>query len=338
MELGNILVTGATGRVGRLLVSTLLQEGQPVSILTRTPQVALNLWPGQRVDVRLGDLTDPSSLQSVCSGIDTLFHLASYAPRPDEPDLYNAPNHWPVTAEGTANLMAEAAGSNVRRLIYISTVKAMGDAAGELGRPADETLTPAPDTLYGRAKLAAEQRVLATGQTAGIQASVLRLPMVYGLDDKGNLARLIAAIAARRFPPWPQIDNRRSAIHIEDAVAAAILIARNPASAGQTYCVTDGRAYSTRWIYERILLALGRPIPRWTVPLWALRAAAAGGSIGERLLGRRLPLTLDGLSKLTGDAWYASEKLERTLGFSPQHSLETEIPRLVRAIRRPSTD
>lgn len=331
-------MTGATGRVGRLLVSTLLQAGQPVSILTRAPQAALDLWPGQRVDVRLGDLTDPSSLQSVCSGIDTLFHLASYAPRADEPDLYNAPNHWPVTAEGTANLMAEAADSSVKRLVYISTVKAMGDAAGELGRPADETLTPAPDTLYGRAKLAAEKRVLATGQTAGIQASVLRLPMVYGLDDKGNLARLIAAIAARRFPPWPRLDNRRSAIHIEDAVAAAILVARNPASAGQIYCVTDGRAYSTRWIYERILLALGRPIPRWTVPLWALRAAAAGGSIGERLLGRRLPLTLDGLSKLTGDAWYSSEKLERTLGFSPQYSLETEIPRLVRSIRRQSID
>ena len=334
MELGNILVTGATGRVGRLLVSTLLQAGQSVSILTRAPQAARELWPGQEVAVRVGDLTDPPSLESVCSGIDTLFHLASYAPRPDEPDLYNAPNHWPVTAEGTANLMAQVAGSSVKRLIYISTVKAMGDAAGELGRPADETLIPAPDTLYGRAKLAAEQRVLAIGETTGIQASILRLPMVYGLDNKGNLARLIAAIAARRFPPWPRHDNSRSAVQIEDAVAAAILVARNPASAGQVYCVTDGRAYSTRWIYERILLALDRPIPRWTVPLWALRAVAAGGSIGERLLGRRLPLTLDGLSKLTGDAWYSSAKLEKMLGFRPKQSLETEIPRLVQSVRR----
>jgi nucleoside-diphosphate-sugar epimerase len=330
MALGNILVTGATGQVGRALVSALLHEGESVSVLTRVPESARDLWPDQPVAVRVGDLTEPSSLESVCDGIETVFHLASYAPRSDEPDLYNAPSHWPVTAGGTANLMARVADSSVKRLVYLSTVKAMGDQAGARGRPADETLTPAPDTLYGRAKLAAEQRVLATGQATDIQASVLRLPMVYGLDGKGNLARMIAAIAAGRFPPWPRIDNHRSAIHVADVVDAARLVARHPASDGETYCVTDGRGYSTRWIYERILLALDRPLPRWAVPWWMLQAAAAGGTLGERLLGRRLPLTLDGLAKLTGDAWYSSEKLERMLGFMPRHSLDTEIPRLVR--------
>ena len=334
-ELGNVLVTGATGQVGRRLVSALLREGCPVSILTRDPEAARTLWPDRPVAVRAGDLTDPHCLKSICDGIDTLFHLASYAPRTDEADLYNAPSHWPVTAEGTANLMTQVAQSAIQRQIYVSTIKVMGDRAGAPGCPADETLPPKPDTLYGRAKLAAEQRVLETGRAAGIQSSILRLPMVYGLDGKGNLSRMIAAIAAGRFPPWPRIDNRRSAIHIEDAVDAALLAVRQPASRGETYFVTDGRGYSTRWIYERILLALERPIPRWSTPLWMLQAAAAGGTIGERLLGRRLPLTLDGLAKLTGDDWYSSKKLEQTLGFTPKQSLETEIPRLVRRMLDP---
>ena len=332
-DLGRCLVTGATGRVGRALVAALLADGCPVAVLTRSAKVGRALWTDQAVEVRVGDLTDPASLAGVCDAVDTLFHLASYAPRPDEPDIYNAPGHWPVTAAGTEQIMAQARASGVKRILYISTIKAMGDQSGIQTSPADERTPPMPDALYGRAKLAAEGCVLDTGKAAGIKTAVLRLPMVYGLDNEGNIARMVAAVAAGRFPPWPRIGNHRSAIHVEDAVAAAILAARHPASDGETYCVTDGGTYSTRWIYERIRLALGRPIPRWTVPLWLLRGAAAVGTLGERLLGRRMPLTLDGLAKLNGDAWYSSAKLQTQLGFTPRHTLETEVSRLARRLR-----
>lgn len=331
-SLGSILVTGATGKVGRRLVAELLRAGHRVAIVTRSSDAALTLWPHPGPEIRAADLTDPSSLASVCDNIDTLFHLASYSPRPDEPDIYEAPSHWPVTAEGTANLMAQVAQSEIRRVIYLSSIKAMGDRAGALGRPADESIVPAPDSLYGRAKLAAERSILDLGLTTGRQTAVLRLPMVYGLGDSGNIPRMVKAVAAGRFPPWPRIENHRAAIHVEDAVAAAILVAGHPATAGAIYLVTDGRAYSTRWIYEQTLIALGRPLPRWTVPPGALRAAAAIGTLGERLTGKRMPLTLDGLGKLTGDAWFSSAKLERDLGFRPRRTLETEIPALVHTL------
>ena len=332
--LGSILVTGATGKVGRRLVAELLQTGHRVVIVTRSTDAARTLWPGPGPEIRAADLTDPSSLTSVCDGIDTLFHLASYSPRPDEPDIYEAPSHWPVTAEGTANLMARVAQSGIRRVVYLSSIKAMGDRAGALGRPADESVAPAPDSLYGRAKLAAERSVLELGRATGRHTAVLRLPMVYGLGDSGNIARMVKAVAAGRFPPWPRIENHRAAIHVEDAVAAAILVAGRPETAGEVYLVTDGRDYSTRWLYEQSLIALGRPVPRWAIPLPALRLAAGIGTLGERLSRRRMPLTLDGLGKLTGDAWFSSDKLERTLGFRPRLTLETEIPRLVETMRR----
>ncbi|SDX39746.1 NAD-dependent epimerase/dehydratase family protein [Thiocapsa roseopersicina] len=331
--LGSILVTGATGKVGRRLVAELLRTGHRVAIVTRSSDVAQTLWPGPGPEIRAADLTNPSSLGSVCDGIDTLFHLASYSPRPDEPDIYEAPSHWPVTAEGTANLMARVAQSGIRRVVYLSSIKAMGDRAGALGRPADESIGPTPDSLYGRAKLAAERSVLELGRATGRHAAVLRLPMVYGLGDSGNIARMVKAVAARRFPPWPRIENHRAAIHVEDAVAAAILVAGRPETAGEVYLVTDGRDYSTRWLYEQSLIALGRPVPRWTVPLPVLRLAAGIGTLGERLTRRRMPLTLDGLGKLTGDAWFSSAKLERALGFRPRLTLESEIPRLVETMR-----
>lgn len=326
-----VLVTGATGKVGRRLVTALLEAGACVSILTRDPGRARGLWPGAPVEGRRGDLTEPSSLVGSLNGIELVFHLASYAPGPTEPDIYEAPAHWPVTALGTRHLAALMAGSRVARLVYLSSVKAMGDAVAATGRPADEADEPQPEALYGRAKLEAERSVLALGEAAGRHVAVLRLPMVYGLAGQGNVARMIEAVARRRFPPWPRIENRRSAVHVDDAVRAALLLARDDRAAGQVYLVTDGRPYSTRWLYEQVLEALGRPVPRWSVPLWLLEVAASAGSLAERLSGRAMPLTRVGLGKLKGDAWYSSEKLQGGLGFVPEHRLEEEIPRMVRA-------
>lgn len=328
MSLGAVLVTGATGQVGRRLVASLLANGYPVRILTRSPAAAARLWPHEPVSLHLGDVTVPETLKGLGADVQTVFHLASYAPRPDEPDLYNAPEHWRVTAEGTANLLAALAPTTIERLVYISTVKAMGEQAGTHGYPARANTPPAPDCLYGRAKLAAEQQVLAFGHAHGIKASVMRLPMVYGIDGAGNLTRLVAAIAAGRFPPWPPLENARSAVHVEDVIAAARLLAQHPASGGQTYLVTDGASYSTRWMYEQIRLALGRPPPRWSVPLWALRGAAVAGTLAERWLGRRMPLTQETLAKLTGNAWYDASALT-ALGFVPRYGLAGEIERLV---------
>lgn len=327
---GSVLVTGATGKVGRRLVPALQEQGARVSVLTRDPDRARDLWPDGGVDYRAGDLTDPATLPDVLHGVVCIFHLASYSPSSSEPDVYEAPSHWPVTAEGTRNLVHAARAAGVECLVYLSSVKAMGDRVAAAGTPADESTHPAPESLYGRAKLAAENSVLSAGEGGGMHVCVLRLPMVYGLMGQGNIARMIVAVARNRFPPWPKIENRRVAVHVDDAIRAALLAACSPRAAGRVYLVTDGRAYSTRWLYEQICLALGRSPPGWTLPLWTLRAAAAIGSALERVTGRAMPLNRTGLGKLTGDAWYSSQKIGRDLGFAPQRDLEAEIPRMVR--------
>ncbi|QIK38849.1 NAD-dependent epimerase/dehydratase family protein [Caldichromatium japonicum] len=310
--LSPVLVTGATGQVGQRLVGTLIAQGLGVTVLTRAPERAQALWPGDAVRFHRGDLTDPSSLVGLGNGIHTVLHLASHHPGPHEPDLYGAPGHWQVSAEGTTHLLGALTAAPIERLVYVSSVRA-----------------DTHDTLYGRAKRAAEQQILAFGEQRGIKASVLRLPMVYGLDGTGNLERLVRAIAAGRFPPWPRLAQRRSAIHVEDAISALLLLASHPATGGQVYVATDGQAYSTRWIYEQTLRALGRPLPSWTLPGWALRLAAEAGTFAERVLKRRMPLTREALAKLTQDAWYKDEGL-RALGFAARWDLESEIRRLVR--------
>ena len=337
-----VLVTGGTGKLGRQLVSTVRGAGARVSVLTRSPETASRLWPPMAVDCRHGDLTEATSLNEALRDIDLVFHLASYSPRPDEPDIYDAAPHWAVTAEGTRHLVDAALAAGVAALIYISSVKAMGDGAGADGRPADESTPARPETLYGRAKLEAEHAILQAGSSGGLHACVLRLPMVYGLDGKGNLYRMIDAVARGRFPPWPRVLNRRSAVHVKDAISAAMLVATDRRAAGETYLVTDGAEYSTRWIYEQICLALGLAIPAWAVPLWCLRLAAQVGTAAKRATGKPMPLTADALTKLAGDAWYSSHKIREALSFVSYHRLDTEIPKMVLAYRnglqRPASD
>ena len=325
-----VLVTGATGAVGRRLVAALLADHARVSLLTRDPDKARGYWPDGEVALKGGDLTAPESLEAALAGVDVVFHLASHAPPPGAKDLYDQSEHWGVSAEGTWHLVAAAARQGVSRLIYLSSVMAMGPTAGTGDKPAQEMAPCAPDTVYGRAKREAECAVLSFGaaQAAQVHTCVLRLPMVYGLDGAGNIERLVAAVARHRFPPWPRQRNRRSAVHVEDAIAALRLAGTHPAAAGRLYLVTDGESYSTRWLYEETCRALGRSVPNWRVPLWALRAVASLADGLQRLTGRVLPLDNTHLQKLTGDAWYSSERITVELGYRAEHGLKAEIARL----------
>lgn len=196
-----VLITVATGKVSRHLVQALLDEGARVIVLTRTPEKARTLWPGAPVTCRAGDLVDEASLAAALVGIECVFHLASYSPGPDEADIYEAPAHWTVSADGTRNLVAAVLTVGIRKFVYLSSIKVMGDAAGAGSQPADEHTTPLPDSLYGRAKLEAERQIHVVGGGGGLLTCVLRLPMVYGLAGQGNIARMIDAVARHRFPP-----------------------------------------------------------------------------------------------------------------------------------------
>jgi UDP-glucose 4-epimerase len=330
------LVTGATGKLGRALVEELLAQGAVVSVLTRSAGKAARCWPDQNVGVRVGDLTSSESLEAALEGVSLLFHLASHSPPPGTADLYGQPAHWAVSAIGTWHLVAAARRQRVSRLIYVSSVMAMGSGTALGSQPAHEETPSAPDTVYGRAKREAECAVLALGASLPeqVHVSVIRLPMVYGLDGAGNLDRLVAAVANGRFPPFPRLYNRRSAVHAADAIQGIRLVSTRREAAGKVYLVTDGEAYSTRWIYEEACRALGRPLPSWSIPVWSLRGAAKLGDALQRLTGRPPPMSTAHLRKLLGDAWYGNERIRNDLGFVAQHRMRDEIERLARRHRR----
>ncbi len=196
--------------------------------------------------------------------------------------------------------------------------------------PLDETCAAPPDTPYGQSKRAAEKLVLEGGYVP--HPVVIRPCLVYGPTPKGNLDKMIEAVKRGRFPPLPEVGNKRSMVHIDDVIGAALLAAEHPAAKGQVFIAADNEPFSTRQLFEWICTAAGKRVPGWTVPLWVLKLLGRVGDLIGKIRGRRFVFDSDALAKLTSSAWYTSAKLQRDLGWRPRHTLRETMPEIVRGV------
>ena len=310
------LITGASGFIGQRLCSHLKNEGWRIRVLLRQP----NRGPWN--ETVIGNLTDsiPDDLEK---GVDIIFHLAGKAHALSETKQDEA-EYFKINTEGTRRLLEAAKTSGVRRFVLFSSVKAINEGGPDC---LDEQSPCQPTTPYGKSKLMAERLVLEGNYVP--EPVVLRLSMVYGPSQKGNLPRMIEAVSKGRFPPIPEFGNHRSMVHVDDVVQAAILAAEKPEAIGQTYLVTDGQPYSTREMYEWICQALEKPVPSWKIPKIGLCILAKIGDAIGAFRGRRFMFDSDAHEKLAGSSWYSSHKIEKELGFKARHNLHTFLQEFV---------
>jgi len=314
-----VLVSGASGFIGRNLCQRLRERGVRIRALMR--HECQGPWD-EVLEVDLADFVPDKVLQ----GVNTVFHLAGKAHALSETRQEEADYHA-INAMGTQRLLEACQAEKVQRFVLFSSVKSMGEGGMVC---LDEDADIPPETPYGRSKLDAERLVLKGGYVP--HPVVLRLSMVYGPIQKGNLPRMIHTIAKGRFPPLPELENQRSMVHVDDVVRAAILVAGSPESAGGTYILTDGRTYSTRQMYEWICEALGKSIPSWYVPIFALRLLAMTGDGIGALRGKRFVFDSDAMEKLVGSACYSSDLIQKDLGFKPERNLQESLGEIVEAL------
>lgn len=316
-----VAVTGASGFVGRRLCARL--QAMDYQVLGLARQGGAGPWD-RWTDCDLDDALPTGLLD----GVDTVFHAAGRAhmgvPGSEDEALFLRTNR-----DGTMRLMEAAAAAEVQRVVFFSTVKAAGDPGG---RCVDEAWDAAPDDAYGRSKLEAEHLVLAMGRAGGMHVCCLRPALVYGPGVKGNLWRMMQAIDRNRFPPVPEYHNRRSLVHVDDLIAAALLAMQRPEANGQTYIVAEPNPYSTRQIYNSFASALKGRVPGWSVPDLVLRAAARAGDLFSRW-GVSLGLDTPAYQRLSSSACYQPDRIIRELGFSAIHTLGEAALDMVRQYR-----
>lgn len=318
------LVTGASGFIGQALCKRLRERRVTVRGLMRRSV------PGPWDEFVPCDLGEGAChLEKAARGVDMVFHLAAKVHAVSEIGADDL-TYRRVNVEGTRRILEACAAEGVRYFVFVSTVKAMGEGGSER---VNEMYSAAPQTPYGCSKREAERLVLAAGQQHGMHVVNLRLPLVYGAGSRGNLSRMLVAVAQGRFPPLSDPGNKRSMVHVNDVVAALMLVVGHPRAAGQTYIITDGEDYSTREIYLLMCEALGRNVPAWTVPIGFLRVLAGLGDRAGRLLGKHFVFDSAALQKLTSSAWYDSRKIEQELGFQADQNLKGALPDMVQAMR-----
>ena len=225
---GRILVTGASGFVGRAVVAALASRGGSVrAAVRRAPQFSFD--PGVELTEH-ADLKQDIDWRPLLAGVDQVVHLAgiAHSGRGVAPDSYDR-----INRRATARLAAAAARAGVAHFVFISSIRAQTGAA------ADHVLTerdaPAPTDDYGRSKLAAEAEV----RSAGVPFTVLRPVVLYGPGAKGNVALLMRAARSRWPLPLGDFGNRRSLLGIDNFVSALAFVLGEPAARGETYVVAD---------------------------------------------------------------------------------------------------
>jgi nucleoside-diphosphate-sugar epimerase len=253
-----ILVTGASGFIGSALVPALESRGHEVRRVGRDS----NSLPNES----LGDC-------------DAVVHLANIAHT-------RAPREalWRVNVEGTRRLAEEAARAGVRRLVYLSSVKASGDGSE-----------------YGKAKLAAERALAEVAGRTGMEAVVLRPPLVYGPGVRANFLALLRTVDAGWPLPFGSVDNRRSLVYLGNLVDAIAACVEHPQADGRTYVVSDGAPVSTPGLCRAIGEALSRPVRLFHFPVSLLKA-------------------IPQLNPLLSDLEVDDSVLRRELGWAPPFS------------------
>jgi len=285
-----VLITGASGFIGKRLASALAKEGFEVRAASRDPSSIPAMGGVERAT--MPDLAKPADWSELLEGITHVVHLAGIAHGPGSlPDgLYAR-----INAEAVGELAAQAR-DKVERLVFISSVRA------QAGVSADRTVTEKdvanPTDAYGRAKLKGE-KLLAE---SGVPFTVLRPAVVYGKGVKGNIASL-ATLARTPMPlPFAGLTNLRSLVGLDNLVSAISLVLDAREAADGTFLVADAEPISVADLVAAMREGLGRSPHLVTVPLGAvMRLMKSFGKEAEweRISGS---FVIDA-SKLMGIGW-----------------------------------
>ncbi len=310
----NVAVTGATGFVGGHLVDRLLERGDHVTALVRSPARATSLVE-RGVRLVEGDLAATAAIAETVRGQDVVYHVAGLLGAPSETAL------MAVNRDGTLHVaQACAASSPPPRLVLVSSMAAGGPA--QPGRPKVTSGEDHPVTMYGRSKLAAE-RVLSS---ISVPWTVIRPPVVYGPGDREGFLPLFKAVSWGIAPTFGDGSMEISLIHVDDLARAIIAAGTAADVVGKVFYVNHPEITTGADLLRTIARYMKRSVLPLPIPEWAARVALTVTGAWADVFDQSSILYPDKVHEFYQPAWTADPSpFMRATGWQPQWDLASGI-------------
>ena len=307
-----LLITGSTGFVGSRLFQRLLSDGYALRCAVRKKS---------HIDsVIVCDHGPDTQWVELLTRIKTVIHLAARVHILNDTASDPLAEFRQVNAHGTLNLARQAAAAGVKRFIFLSTVKVNGEASA-FAHPFTDQDSSHPNDPFGISKLEAEEGLRQLAEETGLEVVIIRPPLVYGPNVKGNFRSMIRWINKGIPLPLGAIHNQRSLVGLDNLVDFIITCIDHPAAANQTFLVSDGEDLSTTDLLSRVGQAMGKPARLIPVPMSALK-------FGARLLGKQALA-----QRLCGNLQVDISKARKALGWPPPVSVDEGLRRAVASWR-----
>jgi nucleoside-diphosphate-sugar epimerase len=260
-----ILVTGATGFIGSALIRHLISiDGHEVVGMVRSKENMFN--DQEKVEFREGEIGSLSEFNMDLHDIDLIIHTAGRAHIMRDHSANSIEEFRSVNTLGTLKLARLAAKAGVKRFIFLSSIKVNGNST-EQGIPFTIDSIENPEDAYGISKHEAEMGLRKLSCDTDLETTIIRLPLVYGPEVKGNFNSLVKLLSSSIPLPLASLkNNRRSMVGLDNLLSLISLCLIHPNAVNKTFLVSDNNDLSTSELLEVLGNAIGKPANLFEFP------------------------------------------------------------------------
>ncbi len=299
-------VTGASGKLGRALVTRMLQRGDEVRVLIRSNDELALLPPG--VVAYVGHVNDRNILESACSGADNVYHLAAIVSERGYTDEI-----LKVNVEGTKNVLDAAAKAKVRRFFYASTVDVYGVKRKEA---LSESARLEPQDKYGYSKMLAEKEIVE--HSPKVPYTIFRFSTIYGPGFEHSFFKVFKAMETGRIFIVGRGTNKLTTQHLDDVIEAFMLAEDNELAKNQVFNISDGQLYTQEYLLGIVAELLKVPKPTTHLNEFLLKVIA-----------KRRGMNTDELRYLVSNRQIDISKAQAMLKYRPKVDIRSGLEGLI---------